>query len=489
MSGRPRSLLLDLTRLNGKADETADNSENEGPVYRAEIVLALEEAGIKKEDIYGLEAPWKNKYYVVFKSSQMRHSKIDKAVKIRDAYFHLKLPYPPQQARTQKTRVRIYGYPLDESTKNLETVLRQYGSFEAESTKDLIDWTVDLKSGIKELYMDINKAVPSYITVGRYKVKIGYNGQQQTCKKCHQPGHYGNECTKDINCRECGASDHVKKNCPKACCFGCGEIGHLSHQCPKDYPSIEEILEREKEEELERQTSETDTDNTLTMDTFDTPPSIIDWPETTYTENETEDGNKAKGKTTQEQPDEDGKIDGKEQDEQILKDLKEIDERPQDKEKEIPNDPKETEIQEKEKETTEDRETGEKQNGKVKEKETEDKKETENEPPDKRKDGIESMETETEKEKKEKPKTNNGKNMECEHEKVTVFMDVNDTETNTNTEKRKKEKESETETDSSEGSGFTEVKGKRKRLTRKQQSKEAKRMSSTYKAKQKPKKK
>ena len=279
MSGRPRSLLLDLTKLN----QTAENAEDEGPVYRAEIVLALAEAGIQKEDIYGLEAPWKNKYYVVFKSSQQRHNKIDKPIKIRESCYQLKLPYPPQQARPQKTRVGIYGYPLDEPTQNLETVLRLYGKFAAESTKDLTDWSVGLRTGIKEIYMDIDKALPSYITVGRYKGKVSYSGHQQTCKKCHEPGHYGNEWAKFITCRECGASDHIKKNCPKSCCFGCGETGHLSHQCPKEYPTIEEGLENDKETDL--QLPET---NELFESTFNMPSG--EWPDLEEKNNTNKDG-------------------------------------------------------------------------------------------------------------------------------------------------------------------------------------------------------
>ena len=323
MSGRPRSLLLDLTRLNEKTDDL----DNEGPVYRAEIVLDLEEAGIKKEEIYGLEVTWKNKYYVVFKSSQLRCSKIDKAVKIRDTFYHLKLPYPPQQTRVQKTRICIYGYPLDEPTKNLETVLRQYGSFEAESTKDLTYWSVDLRTGIKELYTDIQKAIPSYITVGRYKVKISYMGQQQTCKKCHEPGHYGKECTKVITCKECGANDHIKKNCLQACCFGCGEIGHLSHQCSKEFPSIEEILEREKEEEMRMQTSETPTIGAW----YDMSLGIFEEVTETTVENTEKEKNEEINKTP--------------------KDLKEKDEETPETEKETPKNSKETEEATKAKET------------------------------------------------------------------------------------------------------------------------------------------
>ena len=453
MSGRPRSLLLDLTRLNEKTDD----EDNEGPVYRAEIVLALEEAGIKKEEIYGLEAPWKNKYYVVFKSSQQRYSKIDKAVKIRDTYYHLKLPYPPQQTRVQKTRIRIYGYPLDEPTKNLETVLKQYGSFEAESTKDLTDWSVDLRTGIKELYMDIQKAVPSYITVGRYKVKISYMDQQQTCKKCHEPGHYGKECTEVITCKECGANDHIKKNCPQACCFGCGEIGHLSHQCPKDFPSIEEILEREKEEELKMQTTETPTIATW----FDIPLGIFEEDNETVVDNT-----------------------NKEEDEEINKtpkDPKEKDEETPETEKETPKNSKETEEATKAKETPKDpKKDGEKQPDKEKsnekEKTNEDPKETNQ---DKRKD-YETTGKETEEERTENMELEEIE--ECDHESTKVF------ETETNTEPKERKKESETGSESSEEPGFTEVRGKRKRFQRRPQSWEApKRQSGAAKAKTKKK--
>lgn len=465
MSGRPRSLLLDLTNLN----ETANN-EDDGPVYRAEIVLALEEAGIKKDEIYGLEAPWKNKYYVVFKSSQLRHSQIDKAIKIRESYYNLKLPYPPQQARPQKTRVRIYGYPLDEESKNLETVLRQYGRAKAESTKDLTDWTVDLRSGIKEIYMDIDKAIPSYITVGRYKVKVSYWGQQQTCKKCHEPGHHGNECTKFITCRECGGNDHLKKNCPKACCFGCGETGHLSHQCPKDFPTIEEGLETDK------QTEGPET-NEMFGSTFNMPTG--DWPDLENENTNEEEKNGKEEPETQVQPETESKDETEkmEQDEtpkdadETGKEITEI----TDKEKETPKGPKETEEKSTDKEKEEQETTkkaGEQQTKEIqpeKEKKLEDPKETTDIQPDKRDEKQTRNPNEAEEEKTEDTETKK----ECDHESITTFSDENKNEINNNPEPQQekedeKEDETETETESSDGTSYTDARaGKRKSFKQK----------------------
>ena len=127
MARRPRSLMLTFME--------ADTAEN-GPILCTEVLNALIEADIQKDSIEGIEAPRRNKYFVVFKEFASRRLNINKRIQIREKWYRLEHPNPSPQY-TSKTRVRIFYYPLDEDTKNLEIVLKHYGLFSEGSIKDL----------------------------------------------------------------------------------------------------------------------------------------------------------------------------------------------------------------------------------------------------------------------------------------------------------------------------------------------------------------
>ena len=127
MARRPRSLMLTFME--------ADTAEN-GTILCTEVLNALIEADIQKDSIEGIEAPRRNKYFVVFKEFASRRLNINKRIQIREKWYRLEHPNPSPQY-TSKTRVRIFYYPLDEDTKNLEIVLKHYGLFSEGSIKDL----------------------------------------------------------------------------------------------------------------------------------------------------------------------------------------------------------------------------------------------------------------------------------------------------------------------------------------------------------------
>ena len=295
MARRPRSLALSFT---------TGMLEEEGPILRTEVLTALVEAGIPKAEIEGIEAPRKNLYYVVFKTFLCRRTNIGKSIRIREKY--VKMAHPdPSVYRSQKKRVKIYNYPLDEDIDHLEKTLKHYGNFNKSGIKDLEDRACGIKNGIKEVYVEIKKKIPSYVYIGKNLVGFNYMGQDPTCRKCHQTGHIGRECTVGVTCRGCGGDDHYIATCPNVICFQCGKQGHTATSCFSYDDEFPDINEEKKEEERE---SDENGNNEPNTDFLNLTWNDLDHNEEPEMEVENDNKNEEKGETNEGNGNEEGKV-------------------------------------------------------------------------------------------------------------------------------------------------------------------------------------
>ena len=62
-------------------------------------------------------------------------------------------------------------------------------------------------------------------------MRLSHDGQQQTCRKCNQVGHFASACT-NIVCFNCDGIGHVSKDCTDhmRCCI-CKSERHLARSC------------------------------------------------------------------------------------------------------------------------------------------------------------------------------------------------------------------------------------------------------------------
>ena len=63
--------------------------------------------------------------------------------------------------------------------------------------------------------MLLDHAIPCYLRFGRFQVRVKYEGQPKTCRRC-------------------GSDEHLNKEYRNLICFNCDQIGHESRDCPED---------------------------------------------------------------------------------------------------------------------------------------------------------------------------------------------------------------------------------------------------------------
>lgn len=222
---RPRSLFLNL-------EGVPDEATVDGPsVLRKVIYNSLKDGGIDMQTIEGIECFSKTQWYVVFKRRMDVSNAKNKEIEVHGKTYVL-LSTEFERQRINYTWVRLYGYPLDSDSTFLRTTMASYGDLV--SIVDEMDGRLQIKTGVKlAQYSSLKGNIPSFIHVGRFRVRTAYRGQVRTCRNCHKEGHEVKDCKAGRVCKQCGEPGHTKGECPERICFQCHGKGHEVLECPE----------------------------------------------------------------------------------------------------------------------------------------------------------------------------------------------------------------------------------------------------------------
>lgn len=110
--------------------------------------------------------------------------------------------------------VTIYDAPHELPDSAIEHRLSKYGRIFS-SRRGKVPGYPDVFNGLRHLRMDINTHIPCFLRFGKFQIRIKYDGQPTTCRRCN-------------------ARDHLFKDCPNEVCFNCDSIGHHARMCPEE---------------------------------------------------------------------------------------------------------------------------------------------------------------------------------------------------------------------------------------------------------------
>ena len=110
--------------------------------------------------------------------------------------------------------VTVYDTPHELPDSALEHRLSRYGRIFS-SRRGKVQGYSDVFNGLRHLRMELTSHIPCFLRFGKYQVRVKYDGQPTTCRRCN-------------------SRDHLYKDCTNSVCFNCDQVGHHSRLCPED---------------------------------------------------------------------------------------------------------------------------------------------------------------------------------------------------------------------------------------------------------------
>ena len=126
--------------------------------------------------------------------------------------------------------VTIYNAPHELPDSAIEHRLGKYGRIFS-SRRGKVPGYPDVFNGLRHLRMDILSHIPCFLRFGKYQIRVKYDGQPTTCRRCNARDHLFKDCTNEV-CFNCDRIGHHARMCPEdmRCCI-CKEEGHLAIDC------------------------------------------------------------------------------------------------------------------------------------------------------------------------------------------------------------------------------------------------------------------
>lgn len=91
--------------------------------------------------------------------------------------------------------IRVFELPFEVPEEEVISALRPYGKVISHVLEKWAQFTTyTVFNGVRQIRIELNKHVPSYLTIGGCRAIIIYDGQPRTCSGCGQEGHVRSMC-------------------------------------------------------------------------------------------------------------------------------------------------------------------------------------------------------------------------------------------------------------------------------------------------------
>lgn len=133
-------------------------------------------------------------------------------------------------SRNRTTFVTVYDAPCEMLDSAIHYRLSKYGTIYYQRRGKLHDFPT-VFNGLRHLRMEIHTPIPSFLRFGKFLLRVQYDGQPKTCRRCNSLDHISRDCN-NIVCFNCEGTGHESKECPEKvrCCI-CRKDDHMAIDC------------------------------------------------------------------------------------------------------------------------------------------------------------------------------------------------------------------------------------------------------------------
>lgn len=166
-----------------------------------------------KQELGGVQDFGAGRFEIFFKNrTAVERFLSSPVVTVRDQ--EVRFEYRGSQAKV----VRVLHYPNDQPDEALCRAIGVYGQVHS-CSKESVTGFPGVWSGVRRMRVDMNRAVPNLVPLGRFTVQCEYEGVVRLCIRCGFPGHLAAACTTP-QCRRCAKFGHEQCEEPCTKCSG-----------------------------------------------------------------------------------------------------------------------------------------------------------------------------------------------------------------------------------------------------------------------------
>lgn len=194
-----------------------------------DVFEALKTEGFASDHVRCLQRKPSGDIYITFKTPEIREAFL-KTTKFASPRAPNKF-FVPQDSERPLTYLTIYDAPYELSDDAIIHRLSPYCEVMWHRRGKFSGTAGAVFNGLRHYRICLEKPIPSYLRFGKFLLRLQYEGQTQTCRKCNRPHHKAADCKNTI-CFNCDGLGHEARECirPMYCCL-CKSGQHLARDC------------------------------------------------------------------------------------------------------------------------------------------------------------------------------------------------------------------------------------------------------------------